>query len=126
MVTLWLVLTVMQNTKLAKTVRISKYKSIFGKGYLLNFTEELFKVDQVTYGSPIVYKLEDLDGEQIKGLFYEKELSEYNTDGDMLYQVEKILGKKKMKGKTYALVKWKGYPDKFNSWEPLEEVQREV
>jgi len=29
-----------------------------------------------------------------------------------------------MKGKTYALVKWKGYPDKFDSWEPLENVQK--
>jgi len=83
----------------------------------------LFKVVQVIYGSPIVYKLEDLDGEEIKGLFYEEELSEYNTDDDTLFQVEKILKKKKMKGKTYALIKWKGYSDKFNSWEPLEEVQ---
>jgi len=73
-----------------------------------------------------VYKLEDLDGEEIKGLFYEEELSEYNTDDDTLYQVEKILKKKKIKGKTFAFIKWKGYPDEFNSWEPLEEVQREV
>jgi len=51
----------------------------------------LFKVVQIIYGSPIVYKLEDLDGEEIKGLFYEDELSEYNTDDDTLFQVEKIL-----------------------------------
>jgi len=106
-----------------QTVRISKYKSIFGKGYLPNFTEELFKVDQVVYGSPIVYKLEDLDGEEIKGIIYEEELSEFNTNDATLYQVEKILRRKKMKGKTYVLVKWKGYPDKFNSWEQLENVQ---
>jgi len=73
-----------------------------------------------------VYKLEYLEGEEIKGLFYEEELSEYNTDDDTFYQVEKILRKKKIKGKTYALVKWKGYADKFNSWEPLEEVKREA
>jgi len=61
-------LTVMQNTNPVKRLeRISKYKSIFGKGYLPNFTEELFKVDQVLYGSSIVCKLEDLDGEEIKG-----------------------------------------------------------
>jgi len=68
-----------------------------------------------------VYKLEDLDGEEIKGLFYEEELSEYNAD-DTLFQVKKILKKKRIKGKTYALITWKGYSDKFNSWEPLEEV----
>jgi len=73
----------------------------------------------VVYGSPFVYKLEDLDGEEIKGLFFEEKLSEYNTDDDTLFQVENILKKKKMKGKTYALIKWKGYADKFNSWVPL-------
>jgi len=70
-----------------------------------------------------VYKLEDLDGEEIKGIFDEEELSEFSTNDATLYQVEKILRRKKMKGKTYALVKWKGYSDKFNSWEPLEHVQ---
>jgi len=106
--------------KPGQTVKISKYKSIFGKGYLPNFTEQLFKVVQVIYGSPIVYKLEDLDGEEIKGIFYEEELSEYNTNDSTLYKVEKILKKKKIKGKIYALVKWEGHSDKFNSWEPIE------
>jgi len=75
----------------------------------------LFKVVQVIYGSPIVYKLEHVDGEEIKGIFYEEELSEYNTNDTTLYQVEKILKKKRIKGKTYTLVKWEGYSDKFNS-----------
>jgi len=109
--------------KPGQTVRISKYKSIFGNGYLPNFTEELFNVDEVVYGSPIVYKLEDLDGEEIKSILYEEELSEFSTNDATLCQVEKILRAKKMKGKTYAMVKWKGYSYKFNSWEPLENVQ---
>jgi len=83
----------------------------------------LYKVDQVVYGSPIVYKLEDLNSEEIKGIFYEEDLSEFGTSNVTLYQVEKILRRKKMKDKTYALVKWKGYSYKFNSWEALENVQ---
>jgi len=42
---------------------------------------------------------------------------EFNTNDATLYQVDE------MKGKTYTLVKWKGYPDQFNSFEPLEDMQ---
>ena len=46
--------------KAGQTVRISKYKSTFDKGYLPNYTEEYFKIKEVLYGRPTVYKLEDL------------------------------------------------------------------
>ena len=61
--------------KLGQTVRITKYKSIFDKGYLPNFTEEFFKIKEVRIGRPTVYTLEDLKGENLKGIFYEEELS---------------------------------------------------
>lgn len=35
------------------------------------------------------------------------------------YEIEKILAKK-INGKWYQLIKWKGYPDHDNSWEPIE------
>jgi len=57
----------------------------------------LFKIEQVIYGSPIVYKLEDLDGEEIKGIFGEEELPEFSINDAKLYQVEKILRKKENK-----------------------------
>ena len=56
---------------IGNSVRITKYKTIFTKGYLPNFTEELFKIKQIIYTKPIVYKLEDLQGEEIDGYFYE-------------------------------------------------------
>jgi hypothetical protein len=57
------------------SVRISKFKSIFSKGYLPNFTEELFKIKQIIFNKPIVYKLEDYQNETIDRYFYEEELS---------------------------------------------------
>ena len=104
--------------KIGQTVRISKYKSIFDKGYLPNFTEEYFKIKQVILGTPIVYKLEDLKGEDLNGIFYENELSVYNPTQDTEYKIEKVLGRKTLKGQKYALVKYKGWPDKFNEWIP--------
>jgi hypothetical protein len=99
--------------KLDQTVRISKYKTIFTKGFMPNFSEEYFKIKQIVMGNPIVYKLEDLEGEQVNGIFYENELSVYNPTDDVEYKIEKILSKKTIKGLKYILVKYKGWPDKY-------------
>jgi hypothetical protein len=37
-----------------------------------------------------------------------------------LFEIEKIMGKKVEKNSIYFLVKWKGYPNKENTWEPIE------
>ena len=90
-------------------VRITKKKKVFEKGYTTKWTEEMFTIKKIQNTNPITYKLEDLQGEEIKGSFYEQELQK--TD-QQIYRIEKII--KKEKGKS--LVKWKGYSDKFNSW----------
>ena len=108
--------------KEGQTVRISKYRSTFEKGYLPTYTEEFFKIRQVVIGRPTVYRLEDLKGEELTGIFYEEELSPYNETEETTYKVEKVLGKKTIKGKKYVLVKYKGWPDKFNEWLPAENV----
>jgi hypothetical protein len=63
----------------------------------------------------VTYALKDYDGEDIKGKFYEFEIQKVTKEDDV-YDVEKILKTRKRKGKIQHLVKWKGYPDKFNSW----------
>ena len=35
---------------------------------------------------------------------------------DNIFRIESILHKKKRGRDTFLLVKWKGYPEKFNSW----------
>ena len=109
--------------KVGDHVRISKYKTVFTKGYLPNYTEELFKVQQVIYTKPFVYKLEDLMSEEVDGYFYEQELSYVPNPDDIEYKVEKVIRRKTLKGKKLALVKWKGYSDKFNEWIPAEDLR---
>ena len=108
--------------KVGDTVRISKYKSTFSKGYEANFAEELFKISKVIGGDPNVYELEDLEGEPIVGKFYEKELSAVDKKDDV-YKVEKILRRKKVGSKKVVLVKWLGYDSKHNSWIPEIDIQ---
>ena len=61
----------------------------------------------------------DLAGEPIKGAFYEAELQKVKQpEDDSLFAVESVLKtrrKRNGRGVEY-LVKWQGYPDKFNSW----------
>ena len=90
-------------------VRITKKKEVFEKGYTARWTEEIFTIKEIRETNPITYKLKDLKGEEIEGTFYEPELQKTEQQ---IYRIEKII--KKEKGRSF--VKWKGYPDKFNSW----------
>ena len=45
------------------------------------------------------------------------------VDEEEQYEVEKILDSKVVRKKFKYLVKWKGYPDSENSWEPEENVK---
>lgn len=90
-------------------VRIMKKKQFFEKGYTPNWTEEMFTIKQVLYTDPPTYKIIDYNGEEIEGSFYEEELQKTRQE---IFRIEKVLKRKGNK----LLVKWKGYPDEFNSW----------
>ena len=90
-------------------VRISKYKINFSKGYTPNLSEEVFVIEKVKNSVPWTYVINDLNGEEITGTFYEKELQKTNQKE---FRIEKVI---KRKGdKIY--VKCKGYDYSFNSW----------
>jgi len=58
------------NFEVGQTVRITKYKHIFEKGYTPKWTDEIFKVKYQIPRDPVVYKIEDLNHEEIEGVFY--------------------------------------------------------
>ena len=94
--------------KVGDRVRISQYKNVFAKGYVPNWSEEVFVVDKIKDTVPWTYKISDLNGEKIVGSFYEIQLQK--TD-QKEFRIEKVI---KRKGdKLY--VKGKGYDDSFNS-----------
>ena len=94
-------------------LRISKYKNIFAKGYVPNWSEEVFIVNEIKV--PWTYTINDFNGESITGTFYEKELQKTNQKE---FRIEKIL---KRKGDKFY-VKWKGYDNSFNSWLNKKEI----
>ena len=89
-------------------VRINKTKRTFEKGYLPNWTQELFKISAVIKTqSPVTSKTTHLDGESVRGTFYSQELQ------SILNHRKRKVGKRWVKEiKIY----WKGYASKFDSW----------
>ncbi|XP_035234288.1 uncharacterized protein LOC118206136 [Stegodyphus dumicola] len=100
--------------KVGDTVRVSKLKMIFEKGYESNWTREIFTIHEILPRNPPVYRLKDLTGEVIEGTFYEKELQKILDSG--YYLVEKVLRERKRNGVAEYYVKFVGYPPKFNAW----------
>lgn len=108
--------------KIGDVVRVSKVRNVFSKGYEQNYTEEYFTIASCIPRQPPVYKIQDYDGEIIGGTFYEQELQKIIVSSDKSFKIEKILDKKRRGKSVLVLVKWLGWPSKFNSWVPEKQV----
>ena len=95
--------------KIGDTVRISRHKNTFEKGYLQNWSEKVFLIKEVKNTVPWTCVVSDLKSEEIVGTFYEKKLQRANQKG---FIVEKVIMKKGDK----LYLKWKDYDISFNSW----------
>ena len=74
-----------------------------------NWSEEIFVISKIKNTAPWTYVINDLNGEEIVGTFYGKELQKKSQQ---VFRIEKII--KRKGNKLY--VKWKGYNNSFNSW----------
>lgn len=92
-------------------VRISKYKSVFEKGYTMGWSVEIFKITHVNNQfNPETYHIADINDEPILGQFYRENLQRVkHKDG---YLVEKVL--KRKPGKNF--VKFLGFSSQHNAW----------
>ena len=94
--------------KVGDIIRISKYKNIFSKGNVPNWSEKVFitKVKNTVSWTSVI---NDLNVEGIVGRFKEKEKKKKNQKE---FRIEKVI--KRNGDKLY--VKSKGYNNSFNSW----------
>ena len=98
--------------KVGDHIRISKYKSIFAKGYTPNWSEKKFLIKEIKNIVPWTYVINDLNDEEIIGICYEKKLQKIDQQE---FSIEKVIKKKKKK-RNKLYIKWKGYDNSFNSW----------
>ena len=112
---------IIPNTKfkfeIGEKVRVSKVKGLFEKGYLPNWSEEMFIIRRRLPLNVPAYELKDLKNEKIEGLWYEQELQKVVQDK---YWIEKLI----KRGKTKSFVKWYGYTEKFNTWINNKEIKQ--
>ena len=107
--------------KVGDHVRLNQKHRTFKKSYLPGWTEEVFTVQRVLLrGSVPAYKIRELDDTPLEGTFYEQDLQKVYMSGDSLFRIDKVL--KRQKGQ--ALIKWKGWPDKYNSWIDAKTVKK--
>ena len=77
--------------KVGDHVRISKYKNLFAKGYTPNWSDEIFVIKEIKNTVSWTYVINDLNGEEIIGTFYEKELQKIDQQE---FRIEKVIKKK--------------------------------
>lgn len=96
--------------KIGDTVRISKHKHIFEKGYTPNWSTELFTIEKINNTKPVTYYIADQRKQPILGTFYEQELQKSCCSN--IHLIEKVL---KRRGKK-LYVKWLGLSNEENCW----------
>lgn len=109
--------------KVNDLVKVTVEKKQFEKGYVKTHSEEYFTIhSRYRRDNFNLYQLIDLSFEPIAGSFYELELLKVEKEG-AIYKVEKIL-KSRGRGRTREhLVRWLGYPSKFDQWIPARDVK---
>ena len=99
--------------KVGDKVRLNKKHRPFKKGYLPGWTEEVFVVTKVRRdGNVVAYNIAEWDDTPIKGTFYEEDLQKVTTADDDLFRIESVVKRRK----DTVLVRWKGWPAKYDSW----------
>ena len=110
--------------KVGGRVRISHVRYTFQRDYQAKWTEEIFTIASRLRRQGIPqYKLMDYADERVDGSFYEYELQPVTKTSDDMWKVEKIIRRRRRKGKAEILVKWMGWPVKFNSWIAADTIQ---
>ena len=66
------------NLKLVILLEYQSIKTFFSKGYVPNWSEEVFMIKKVKNSVPWTYVISDLKGKEIVGTFYEKQLQKTN------------------------------------------------
>jgi len=98
---------------------MAKKKGPFTKGYVPQWTSEVFTISKRIPRHPPCYMVKDYLGREIKGIFYNLELQPVTKTS---YAIEKVLKVKNVNKRKMALVKWQGYGDEYNQLIPYEDI----
>ena len=100
--------------KIYDLVRLTITSKNSTKAYFESYRRELFRLEEAQIDDPPFYRIRNLNDEKIQSVFYEHELKRVQSDG--VFEIERILRRRKSgKGREF-LIQWADNPDSFNSW----------
>jgi hypothetical protein len=110
--------------RIGTVVRVSKLKGKFDRGYHERAKGELFRIHDIKTNMGIpMYILSNYRGtEIIKGAFYAFEITPFTGE---VYRVEKVLKRRRWRGKNQLFVKWADFGDDYNQWINEEDVAQQ-
>ena len=91
---------------------------MFNKGYLANWSTEVFTIVKINKTLPPTYPLRDYNGVPIADYFYSEEINKTNFPND--YLIEKII----RKNGNQVLVKWLGFDSSHNSFIKASDIRK--
>ena len=100
-------------------VRISRIKDTFEKGYTQRWSKELYQIVRIVLNKPVMYYLRKVNGDTVKGGFYESELQK--TAEPVEHYIESVSKPRNKKGQVVVkkVLSWKLDPKsraKFNKY----------
>jgi hypothetical protein len=98
-------------------VRVSRLKTLLEKGYTPTTSYPTYTVvDRSVEADRNTYTLRDALNEQLKGAFYEEELTRFNIPPNFQWRVERTIKSRRKYGRVEHLIKWVDFPPRYNSW----------
>ena len=102
-------------------VRIFQERGQFHRGYMEDFSEEVFTISNVDKTLPVPrYKLKEFNGDNIIGSFFQNELVLFNPSD--FFKIDIIDERGRGKNKQ-VLVSYRGYPSRYNEWKLLSDIR---
>jgi hypothetical protein len=101
--------------RVGNLVRVTRTRGVFTKEQVDKWAAEIFRVRSVLKTKPITYELAEWDDSPIEGSWYRQELQKVEEPSK--WKIEKIVRRRTRNGVKEILVKWLGFPEKYNSWE---------
>ena len=111
---------------LGQTVRAAYFRAKpFDRAYDEQFTGEIFTIRKRELIENIpIYFLKGFDGEEVKGHFYESEITAAKYDPNALFKIEKVVSTRVRNGVKESLVKFQSWPSRYNQYLPTSSLVR--